>query len=286
MSPLMRAAFWFVALNALIGGLLLLLFPGRTARLFFWEIQPPISAALVGALYLGGAVAVAAATRHCLWEPARYLVPILVAAGILLTATTLLHLSTFRPGLPLLYWLLVYIGAPLLALAFYFQHERSGARSGANWAVTGWPVAPATRAIAVVTGILLLLFGGVTLARPEWIIAVWPWPIGELMVRVFGSWFSAFGVGLLWFLVEPEWTRLHMVPNLMIAAAVLDLLMTFVHRADLKPEPLKVWLFCLHLAAFGVIGLVMHWLQRRGRQTAYFSPEHSGVTEQSKNRAP
>jgi hypothetical protein len=54
-----------------------------------------------------------------------------------------------------------------------------------------------------------------------------------------------------------------MVAHLMIAAAALDLLMTFIHRGDLKPEPLKVWLFCLHLAAFGFLGLLMHWLQRR-----------------------
>jgi hypothetical protein len=262
MSPLMRVAFWFVAINALVGGLLLLLFPGRTETLFFWTIRPPISAALFGALYLGGAVAVAAVTRRSLWEPARFLVPILVAAGILLTLTTFLHLDTFHGGISLAYWLVIYIVAPLLAILFYVQHERDGA----NWAVTGQPITPATRLVAIVTGVLLLLFGAVTLARPELIIAVWPWEISVLMVRVFGSWFSAFGVGLLWVLVERDWTRMVMVANLMIAAAGLDLLMTFIHRDDLKPEPLKVWLFCLHLAAFGFLGLLMHWLQRRGRK--------------------
>lgn len=262
MSLPLKLAYWFVALNALIGGLLLLLFPGRTDTFFFWTIQPPISAALFGALYLGGAVAVGAVTLRGQWEPARYLVPILIAAGILLTTTTILHLETFHGGISLVYWLGVYIGAPLLALAFYIQHERGRA----NWSVSDQPITPATRAVAIVTGTLLLLFGAITLIRPDWIIAIWPWEIGALMVRIFGSWFSAFGVGLLWVLVERDWGRFYMVANLMIAAAVLDLLMTLVHRADLKSNPLNIWLFCFHLAAFGFIGLLMHWLQRRGRE--------------------
>jgi hypothetical protein len=267
MSPLMKITFWFVAINALVGALSLLLFPGRTDTLFFWTIRPPISAALFGALYLGGAVAVATVTWRGLWEPARFLVPILVVAGILLTLTTFLHLDTFHGGISLVYWLVVYIAAPLLALLFYVQHERGGAtNNGANWAITGRPITPATRVVAIVTGVFLLLFGAVTLIRPDLVIAVWPWEISALMVRVFGSWFSAFGMGLLWVLVERDWERMYLVANLMIAAAALDLLMTFIHRDDLKPEPLKVWLFCLHLAAFGFLGLLMHWLQRRERK--------------------
>jgi hypothetical protein len=259
MSLLMKAAFYFVAVNALAGAFVLLLFPGRTESLFFWRITPPISAALFGALYLGAAVVVGLATWRGLWEPARYLVPILVSAGALLTLTTLLHVDRFTPGFKLAYWLVVYIVAPLLALIFYIQQERRGA----TWAVMGEPVAPATRAIAVVTGILLLLFGAVSLTRPDLIIAAWPWEISPLMVRVFASWFSAFGFGLLWTLRERDWSRLYQIANLMIAAAGLDLLMVFVHRGDLKPIGLNFWLFCAHLAAFGLVGMVMHWLQRR-----------------------
>jgi hypothetical protein len=58
----MKVVFWFVAVNALAGALLLIFFPGDTARLFFWEISPPINAALFGALYLGGAAVVALLT--------------------------------------------------------------------------------------------------------------------------------------------------------------------------------------------------------------------------------
>jgi len=83
------------------------------------------------------------------------------------------------------------------------------------------------------------------------------------MVRIFASWFSAFGVRLLWFWVERDWERLRHVADLMIAAAGLDLLMVFIHREDLTSAGLSLWLYCIHLALFGLVGLLMYWLQRK-----------------------
>ena len=53
MSPLMKVVFWFVAANALVGAVSLIFFPADTARLFFWEINPPSML-----LYLG---------HYCTW---------------------------------------------------------------------------------------------------------------------------------------------------------------------------------------------------------------------------
>lgn len=259
MSLLMKIVFWFVAINALAGAVSLVVFPGSTDNLFFWKISPPLSAAMFGALYLGGAVVVALVTYQGRWEPARYLVPILVSAGVLISLTTFLHLDKFTPGFKLFYWLLVYIVAPILAIVFYIQHERGGA----VWKVVGEPVAPLTRIVAITLGSLLILLGIWCLASPGLVISVWPWTLTPLMVRIFASWFSAFGFGLLWFWWERDWGRLYHIPNLMIAAAGLDLLMVFIHRAALNSTGLNFWLFCFHLAAFGLIGGLMHWWQYR-----------------------
>jgi hypothetical protein len=258
MSLLMKLAFWFVAANALAGAGSLIFFPADTARLFFWEIKPSINATLFGALYLGGAAAVALVTYRGRWEPARFLVPILVSAGALISVTTVLHLDLFTPGPRLSYWLVIYVGAPLLALLFYVQHERSGA----DWTVYR-PVTPATRRLAIAVGAALVLTGVLLLIRPAPIVAQWPWTITPLMVRIFASWFAAFGAGLLWFRVECDWERVRHVADLMIGAAGLDLLMVFVHRQDLTTVGPGLWLYCSHLALFGLIGLLMHWLQRK-----------------------
>jgi hypothetical protein len=262
MSLHMRLVFGFVALNAFIGAFSLLFFPARTDTLFFWRIMPPLSAALFGALYLAGAVVVSLVVWRGLWEPARYLVPILVTAGILLTVTTFLHIDRFIPGVRLAYWLLVYISAPLLALLFYVQHERRGA----TWAVTQ-PVTAAARLVAVATGGIVLLGSLLALFRPSLVVAAWPWPLSPLMARVFAAWFGAFAAGLLWFLWEREWGRLYQVANLMIASAVLDLVMAWLHRRDLTDTGAAFWLFCAHLAAFGLVGVWLHWRQYKAAAT-------------------
>lgn len=68
MSPLVRGVFLFVAVNALVGALSLLLFPTQTESLFFWKITPALSATMFGALYLAGAIAVTHAVWRRHWE--------------------------------------------------------------------------------------------------------------------------------------------------------------------------------------------------------------------------
>jgi hypothetical protein len=258
LSRFARLIFWFVAVNALVGAVSLIVFPSQTDTLFFWEIKPPINAALFGALYLGGAVTVAYVSYRGIWEESRFLVPILVTAGFFISLTTLIHVDRFTPGIKLAYWLFIYVGAPLLALFIYVYHERRGA----NWTIHE-PVRPATRLLAVITGAVVLLLGMLLLIRPDLALDFWPWNVTPLMIRIFASWFNAFGVGLLWFYFDRDWTRLRLISYLMMTAAALDLIMIFLHRADWKSTNLNVWVYCFHLIAFGAVGFVMVWLQRK-----------------------
>lgn len=253
-----RIVYAFVAVNALAGALILIFLPERTDTLFFWPINPPINAGLFGALYLGGAGAVFYAVWRNAWERARYLVPILVTAGIAISGVTLLHLDKFTAGLRLFYWLVIYIGAPLLALLIYIDQERRGAAWDEVVAVR-----PLTRRIATMTGAVVVVFGLVLIIWPEAAVSGWPWPTTPLLVRIFAAWFIAFGAGLLWFQVERDWRRLVMIPNLMIAASALDLLMIFVHRQHITRTDFVLWLYCGHLALFGLAALTMHILQRQ-----------------------
>ncbi len=100
MSPLMKFVFWFVAANALAGALSLMLLPGHTATLFFWEINPALNASLFGALYFGGAVVVALVTYQGRWEAARFLIPVPGDGGHLDRADHLSNTwSASRPAL-------------------------------------------------------------------------------------------------------------------------------------------------------------------------------------------
>lgn len=262
LSIFARLVFWFVAVNALAGAVVLMFFPGRTSQLFFWEIRPPINAALFGALYLGGAAVVGWLTYRGQWEAARFLAPILITAGLLISLVTFLHLGRFSPGIKIVYWLLVYVGAPLLAAGIYWQHERRGAA----WA-PAVPTRLITRLVAVGLGALLTLIGLFLLVLPGPAVAYWPWPTTPLVTRIFAAWFTAFGAGLLWFLVERDWLRLRYVATLMIAASALDLLMVALHWRDIPAFNLSLVLYVFHLGMFGVVGLLLHGFQW-GAQTA------------------
>lgn len=258
LTPFSAVVLWFVALNALAGALSLICFPTQTERLFFWPITPPLNAALFGALYLSGAIAVGRAALDGRWEQARILAPILISAGAMISAVTLLHLDRFHPGLRLAYWLVVYIGAPLLALLIYRRQERVGAA----WTPQE-PLAPAVRWLALLAGALLVAAGLAIIVRPAPVVEAWPWPTSALTTRIFAAWFAAFGVGLLWFQVERDWVRVRLLAEMLILAAGLDLAMLLAHRADLPGPSAALWLYGAHLLGLALLGALMHLLQRR-----------------------
>lgn len=258
LSPFARLVLGFVAVNAFLGAGSLILFPGQTDSLFFWEISPPLNSALFGALYLSGAIATTRAVVRGVWEEARFLVPVLVTAGVLLLLTTWLHLDRFRPGFPLVYWLAVYLVAPVLAILIYIQHERRGA----SWQVARNPIRPATRLLALLAGAVVGLAGLVGLIRPDLVSPLVPWPMSALMVRVFSSWFTAFVPGLFWFALERDWQRLAPLANLLILSAVLNPLLILLHRQDLTPGSGSLGLFLAGIAGGGLISAAMHWIQR------------------------
>ena len=59
---------------------------------------------------------------------------------------------------------------------------------------------------------------------------------------------------------------------MMIGASVLDLAMVVVYRDQLTSSGLNLWVYCFHLALFGVVGGLMLWLQRRPAQVPVASP--------------
>ena len=256
--PLTRIVLAIVALNALAGAVALIGFPVWAGRNFFWPIQTPINAALLGALYLAGAAAVTFVVIRNRWESTRFFVPVLVTAGALITAVTLIHRDKFGIDLRFWYWMGVYGLAPFLVIALYWMQERKGA----NWKVIV-PMRPVTRWIAIVTGAVVAAFGVSMILFPQPFIAAWPWTTTPLLVRIFAAWFVAFGAGLLWFLVERNWQYMRLLPTLMVAAVVLDLLMVYLHRAEVTAIGASFWVYCAHLVAFGAIGLLLHELQRR-----------------------
>ncbi|MDQ3854892.1 MAG: hypothetical protein M3281_00685 [Chloroflexota bacterium] len=246
----MRLVLGFVALNAFAGALSLMVFTTGTSATFFWTIAPPINAAMFGALYLAAGLAVAVAAIRGLWEPARYLAPMIPAFTGMMLVTTLLHLDRLDHGFELYYWIFIYVFAPLAGIFLYVSHERGGA----DWHVESSSVSGQLRVAAIVVGAATALFATVCFVLPSAVVRLWPWTISVLMVRVFASWLFAFAGALLWFAPERDWARLRPVGYMLLVTAVLLGLVLGIHSGDVNWSAWTAKAFIVAVVCIGVLG--------------------------------
>ena len=172
---------------------------GSTAELFAWTIQPPLTAAFLGAGYGSGCLLVVLSLRAGRWSMVRVpLLTILVFTAVTLAAT-LLHLDKFHldGGLSIAggaawFWLGVYLVVPPLMLVAWVVQERR--TPGAAPARMPLPVALALG----VEGLLMTVLGTVLFARPGTASTLWPWTLTPLTARAVAAWLIAFGLATLY----------------------------------------------------------------------------------------
>ena len=162
-DPIRR--FYAVAAGlAAVAGFLLFPLAGETDRFFSWTIEPPLSAAFMGAAYWAALVLLAWAARQREWALARTAMPAVAAIAALLLVTTLIHLDKFDlDSLFGWFWLVVYcLVTPLLAWADQATGPRERSRSSAGSTRSRRPCARCSPSSAR----LLLGFGAALYAAP------------------------------------------------------------------------------------------------------------------------
>lgn len=198
MRRLLQAAAFLVFL----AGLLLFVFPLRTADWFAWTVDPPMTAVFLGAAYWSSAVLEVAGARSAGWARAKLAVwPVFVFTTLTL-GVTLLHLDRFHlsPDQPFLarlatwIWLAVYAGVPMAMLLVSRIQARSRQPAAASVAETPEPLPTGLRLLLSGIAAVLLLAGAALLILPAQAAALWPWTLTALTARAVGAWL----VGLGW----------------------------------------------------------------------------------------
>lgn len=207
----------------------------RTATLFSWTIQPPMSAAFLGASYAAGCVLSVLALRTGSWRDARTpLVTVLVFAVLTLVAT-LLHLDRFHFGAPGLVarsaawiWLGVYLVVPVALLVVVVRQGR---------ALTGRPTGPPAGAtlprwllglLGLQGGVLGLTAVGLFLA-PSVTARWWPWTLTPLTAQMTAAWLAALAVAALLCLRERDVARVRIPAVAYVVFGVLQLVALLLH---------------------------------------------------------
>ena len=251
--PSLRSILRVFAGLALIAGVLLFAGADDTDEWFSWTIQPPLSAAALGAYYWGACALLAAASRSPSWAGARPVVlPVLVIAMVLLVIT-LVHLDKFDlESLFGVFWLCAYIVAPpLLAAGIALERAASGPRAAA---AVGRRLPGALRAALAAEAALLLFASALMLLAPGTAAELWPWALTPLTSRALGAF--TLGVSLVALMVvrDDAVVTFRGTSAAYAALGLLQLLAVALHSGDLGGDGLANGAYLAFWAAVALTG--------------------------------
>ena len=188
--PELRALLAAFAGLALIAGFLLFPLAEETDRFFSWTIQPPLTAAFLGAAYWAAFVLIGWSATRTTWEevvPA--LVPVTVIAVLLLGAT-LIHLDKFDlDSLFGWFWLIVYCTVPLGLAVLILRQVAVPAAPGHSGRT---PIPALLRGALGLQALVMAAIGIVLWVSPSSADTIWPWPLTPLTARAVGSFLIGF----------------------------------------------------------------------------------------------
>jgi hypothetical protein len=194
-APGLRRLLYVAAVLVFLAGVQLFVFPLRTARYFPWTVNPPMTAAFLGAAYWSALGLEIGAARARTWSRARIAIPGVLVFTVATLIVTLTHLSKFHlHAVPVSAravtwaWLAVYTIVPILMVVTFLAQLRLAT---AVLKPGGLPV-PVRVILAALTALLLGL-GLAMLVAPGWADSAWPWPLTPLTSGAIGAWLLGLG---------------------------------------------------------------------------------------------
>lgn len=242
---------------------ILYIVPESTGRLFAWEIASPLTTALMGAGYLGGAYFFGRVLTGRHWHRVGGGFPPVAVLTVVMLAATLLHWETFDPGhWPFWVWLVIYIVTPLVVPLAWRRNRAAdpGAPEAGDVLLS-----PAVGRFVVAAGVLFLIGAAVLFFRPGAAIEFWPWPLTPLTARVLAGWGALLGGGALALASERRWSAWR-IPFQSILIWQLLLAAAFVlRRSAFAPGGWLNWFTLFTLGGILVAAEFYRRMERRRR---------------------
>ena len=257
--PLTRVVSAFVLPFLLAAFLILFVSPQPTGGLFAWDINPRMTAAYMGAGYLGGAYLLSRAAIGSRWHRVAVGFPPVAAFTIALLLATIIHWDRFElTHIPFLIWLVLYIVTPVLILAVWFRNR---ATDPGELEPQDAIVPPLARWALAAIGVFLLIFAVTNLVAPVLSMRIWPWELTPLTARVMGGWAALLGVGGLFISREKRWSAWRIGVQSILLWHSLVLLGAVIHRLDFQDGNLLNWyLISVFVMLVGLVSLYL-WME-------------------------
>lgn len=259
--PLTRLIAALVTPVLLLAFVILYLYPELSAERFAWEIKPKMTAAFMGAGYLGGAWLFTNAIFGRRWHRvAPGFLPVTTFTIAMLLAT-ILHWSRFDlRHFPFELWLGLYVVTPFLVPWLWWRNRRV---DRGTFEAEDPPVPGTARWGLGLLGAGILIFGLAGFIAPTRLIALWPWTLTPLTARVLSGWFGLLGMGGLMISRERRWSAWR------VGLQSIALWHALVVAAALRNQsdfPGGVWNWYLLSVAAVLIGMLVLYvyMERRG----------------------
>jgi hypothetical protein len=248
----------FAVLTALATGSLFVL-AENTSETFAWTIQPPLTAAFIGAGYAAGFVLVVLSLPDPVWAHSRVPVLTIFAFVVLTLVATLLHIDRMHfdddfGGLDVLargaawFWLAVYVVLPV-AMAVVLVHQE---RVPGDDPPPRHPVPGVLRVALALESAVLLVVGALIYVRPTTAVSVWPWEMLPFTARVVAAWLVAFGLATALAAVAGDLRRLRTAAIAYTVFGVLVLVAVARFPDPLDWDRPAAWIFVA--TAVAVVG--------------------------------
>ncbi len=265
-----------VASGLVLGtGLILTLLPERTADTFAWTIEPPLTAAFLGAGYLAsvGFQLVAAAQRE--WAAARVAVSATLVFTTLTTVATFLHFDRFHydsaePGALLVTWawIAVYAGVPpVMAFLLVGQLRVPGADP-----LRRTPFPLGFRIVLAVQSLVMIVLGAALFVAPAAAAELWPWNLTPLTGRAVGAWLFGLGVAGVHSLLENDWTRVRPTAAGNLGLGTFHVVALVRFGGDVDWSGVSAYAYAAFIATMLLIGVYATWAVARAGRGAESTP--------------
>jgi hypothetical protein len=253
--PATRALSVFIVPFLVLAFVVLYGWPQDTGRLFAWPIKPPLTALILGSVYLGGAYFFVRAARATRWHTVKGGFPPVATFATLMGIATILHWGKFTHS-HVAFWLWVglYFTTPFLVAGVWVVNRRLEDRTPDKDDAV---VPPAMGRVIGAIGVLAACTSAFLFLFPQRAIALWPWTLTPLTARVMGAIF-ALGIAAIGAFSERRWSAVRILLQVEMFMLVLILVGAVRAAGDMDPSNPLTWLFAVGFVGVFVASAVFY----------------------------
>ncbi len=241
-----------------LAGFQLFVLTEQTEHYFAWTIQPPLTAAFLGAAYWASFVLEVMASREKWWDRTRIAIPTVLVFTMVTLLATLLHIDRFHfnSSEPIAvfaswFWLAIYVVVPPLLLVFLYRQLRVSGKDEPR--LRGLPVW--LRGLLGIQAVVLLGVGIALFLAPQIASVVWPWKLTALTARAVAAWLIGLGIGAGQAVYENDFARLRAAMMSYTFFGLLELLAVARYLTSIDWTAIQSWVYAAFLVSVLVVGV-------------------------------